>query len=71
MGTSPWENWGKRAPWALFGVAPVVMLATAYCVALLILWTGWRMFLPAEKTPFVPIDGWAIAYFGIGRLLYF
>lgn len=47
------------------------MLATAYCVALLILWTGWRMFLPAEKTPFVPIDGWAIAYFGIGRLLYF
>ena len=71
VGTSPWENWGKRAPWALFGVAPVVMLATAYCFALLILWTGWRMFLPAEKTPFVPIAGWAIAYFGIGRVLYF
>jgi hypothetical protein len=70
-GTSRWENWAKRAPWALFGVAPVVLLVMAYSVALLILWTGWRMFLPAEKTPFVPVDGWAMAYFAIGRVLYF
>lgn len=70
-GTSRWENWGRRAPWALFGVAPVVLLVMAYSIALLILWTGWGMFLPAEKTPFVPVDGWAIAYFGIGRVLYF
>lgn len=69
--SSRWENFGKRAPWAVFGVAPVALLAVSYCVALLILWTGWRMFLPAEKTPFVPIHGWAIAYFGVGRLLYF
>jgi hypothetical protein len=68
-GTPRWENWGKRAPW--FGLAPVVLLVMAYSVALLILWTGWRMFLPAEKTPFVPVDGWAMAYFAIGRLLYF
>ncbi|KAA6463288.1 hypothetical protein DYQ86_08210 [Acidobacteria bacterium AB60] len=65
------QRWGARAPWAVFGVAPVVALAAAYSVALLILWTGWQMFLPAEKTPFVPVDGWAIAYFGAGRMLYF
>lgn len=69
-GASQWESWGKRAPWAFFALGPVVMLVITYCVALVILWTGWRMFLPAERTPFVPIDGWAIAYFGIGRVLY-
>jgi hypothetical protein len=71
VATSRWENWGKQAPWALFGVAPVVVLAVAYSVALFILWSGWRMFLPTEKVPFVPVDGWAVAYFGIGRVLYF
>ena len=69
--TSRWEMWGARAPWAMFGVAPAAFLALAYSVAMLILWTGWRKFLPAEQTPFVPVDGWAIAYFGIGRVLYF
>jgi hypothetical protein len=28
------------------------------------------IFLPGEKTPFVRIDGLAIAYFGVGRMLY-
>jgi hypothetical protein len=69
--TSRWVDWSKQAPWALFGAVPLVVLAAAYFVALMILWSGWRIFLPAARTPFVPIDGWAIAYFGIGRLLYF
>jgi len=43
----------------------------AYAVACLILWSGWKMFLPGADTPFVPIDGFAIVYFQIGRLLYF
>lgn len=68
---SQWQSWGARAPWLLFGVAPLVLLAAAYSVALLILWSGWRIFLPAESTPFVPVSGWAIAYFGVGRMLYF
>jgi hypothetical protein len=35
------------------------------------LWSGWRIFLPGADTPFVPISGFAIAYFGVGRWLYF
>jgi hypothetical protein len=70
-GTSRMENWSARAPWAVFGIAPVGLLAVAYTVCLFILWSGWRMFLPAEQMPFVPVDGWAIFYFGVGRVLYF
>jgi hypothetical protein len=70
-GTSRWEKWGARAPWAVFGIAPMVLLAAAYLVSFVILWTGWRQFLPRQQTPFVAVDGWAIAYFSIGRLLYF
>lgn len=69
--TSRWEKWSRRAPWALFGVVPVAVLAGAYTAALLILWSGWRMFLPDEQTPFVPIHGWAVAWFGVGRMLYY
>jgi hypothetical protein len=65
------EIWSARAPWAVFGAAPVVLLAVSYSIAFFLLWSGWRMFLPAERMPFVPVTGWAIAYFGIGRLLYF
>lgn len=65
------ETWSARAPWAVFGVAPVVLLAAAYSVSLTILWTGWQMFLPKEQSPFVPVDGWAVVWFGVGRVLYF
>jgi hypothetical protein len=71
VATSRLETWGARAPWAVFGVAPVALLAAAYFVALMILWTGWQMFLPNERTPFVPVDGWALVWFGVGRVLYF
>jgi hypothetical protein len=65
------RSWCVRAPWAMFGLAPILFLAVAWCVALLILWSGWQIFLANSDTPFVPIDGFAIFYFGVGRLLYF
>jgi len=60
-----------RAPWAVFGFAPLAVLAGAWFVALAILWSGWKHFLPGADTPFVPIDGFAIVYFGVGRLVFF
>ena len=60
-----------QAPWVMFGLAPVCVLSAAWLVALLILWSGWKVFLPRTDTPFVPIKGFAIFYFGVGRLLYF
>lgn len=62
--------WSARAPRAVFGVGAVACLAAAYAVACTILWTGWRMFLPGAPTPFMPIDGAAVIYFGVGRMLY-
>ena len=60
-----------RAPWVMFGLVPLFLLAAAYCVACLILWSGWKMFLPEADTPFVRIDGFAVFYFGLGRLIYY
>lgn len=71
MEQSRFQSWCVRAPWAMFGLAPFVLLMVAYGVACVILWSGWKMFLPGADTPFVPIDGFAIFYFQAGRLLYF
>ena len=66
------QSWCVRAPWAMFGVAPILLLAAAWLVALFILWSGWQIFLPGADTPFVRIDGLReIFYFNVGRLLYF
>ena len=65
------QSWCVRAPWAMFGLVPILLLALAWCVALLILWSGWQIFLPGSDTPFVPTDGFSIFYFGVGRSLYF
>jgi hypothetical protein len=65
------QSWCVRAPWAMFGLVPILLLAAAWCIALLILWSGWQIFLANTDTPFVPIDGFASFYFGVGRLLYF
>ena len=71
------QSWCVRAPWAMFSLAPLLLLAVAWCVALLILWSGWKIFLPGADTPFVRIDGstitdgLAIMYFQFGRSLYF
>ncbi|MGH9528958.1 MAG: permease prefix domain 1-containing protein, partial [Terriglobales bacterium] len=69
--------WCVRAPWAMFGLAPLCLLAVAYVIACLILWFGWKIFLPGSDTPFVRINGLgtreelAIFYFQLGRLFYF
>jgi hypothetical protein len=66
------QSWCVRAPWATFGLAPLLLLAGAYFVACLILWSGWKIFLPGTDTPFVPIYEWReILYFNVGRLFYF
>ncbi len=64
-------SWSVRAPWAVFGIAPLSLLVGAYFVACFILWSGWTVFLPGAETPFVPVDGYASLYFGAGRFLYF
>ncbi len=63
--------WSARAPWLAFGIAPLLALAAAYSIALFLLWSGWHLFLADHSTPFVPVRGAAIPYFGLGRLLYF
>ena len=66
------QSWCVRWPWAMFGLAPLFLLAGAWVVALLILWSGWRLFLPGADTPFVPIyDMREFFYFNLGRSLYF
>ena len=69
------QSWAVRAPWAMFGLAPIGLLAVAWSVALLILWTGWNIFLPQADSPFAsnsgPIYGIENAYFQAGRLIYF
>ncbi|HEY4972588.1 MAG TPA: permease prefix domain 1-containing protein [Steroidobacteraceae bacterium] len=66
------QSWSARVPWAMFALAPLLLLAAAYLIAGVILWSGWTMFLPAADTPFGPrLHGFAVVYFGIGKLLYF
>lgn len=68
-------SWSARAPWVPFGVAPVMLLAAAWFAALLILWTGWQIFLPRAETPFVEQPGSIFrlenVYFQLGRMMYF
>jgi hypothetical protein len=71
IGQRQFRSWCARAPWAVFCVAPLSLLAGAYAVAGLILWSGWKLFLPAADTPFVRLHGLAILYFGVGKLVYF
>ena len=70
------QSWCGRAPWAMFGLAPLFFLAGAYFVACFYLWCGWKIFLPGADTPFGggptgPIYGFANIYFQAGRLYYF
>jgi hypothetical protein len=46
------QSWCVRAPWAVFGLGPLALLATAWFAALLLLWFGWQHFLPGVDTPF-------------------
>jgi|SRR5579859_2337922 len=71
------QSWSARAPWAMFGLAPLLYLAGAYFVACFILWSGWKMFLPGADTPFggptspIPIYALQNIYFQTGKMIYF
>jgi len=65
------RSWMARAPWAVLGAGPVLGLAVGWSVALLILWSGDTWFLEGSQTPIVPLHGFAIAYFDLGRVLYY
>lgn len=76
IGRMQFRSWTVRAPWATFGVAPLLVLAGAYFIALFILWSGWKMFLPGAETPFGvrvsgPIYSLENIYFQTGRMIYF
>lgn len=65
------RSWCARAPWAIFGVAPLLLLAGTWCIALFILWSGWNLFMPGVATPFIRLNGMhEVLYFGIGRLIF-
>jgi hypothetical protein len=67
------QSWSVRAPWATFGLAPIIFLAGAWFVALFILWSGWTIFLPGADTPFGGhhLYRFANLYFQADRALYF
>jgi hypothetical protein len=75
-GSLRFHSWCVRAPWAVFGLAPPVLLAGAYLIACLYLWSGWKIFLPGADTPFgVRWTGPPYAlqnlYFQFGKFYYF
>ena len=67
------QAWSARAPWAFFGLVPVLTLAAAWAVAFFILWSGWQIFLPGADTPFGSgrVYGFANLYFQAGKAIYF
>ncbi len=71
-GSVQFRSWCVRAPWAIFGLGPVFLLAGAYLIALFMLWSGWKMFLPGADTPFRgPVYGFENIYFQAVRFLFF
>jgi hypothetical protein len=70
-----WERFHSacvRAPWAIFSLAPLSLLAGCYIAACLILWAGWTVLLPGSITPFGggPHHGLANLYFQFGKYFY-
>jgi hypothetical protein len=66
------QSWSARAPWAVFGLAPLLILSAAWFIALLILWSGWQIFLPGADTPFgaARVDSFGNLYFQLGKAIY-
>jgi hypothetical protein len=71
--SAKFHSWCVGAPWAMFGLAPVFLLAGAYFGACLILWSGWRIFLPGADSPFGGhrLQGVANLYFQFGKYYYY
>lgn len=70
------HSWCVRAPWAVFGLAPLLLLAVAYFIACLYLWSVWTIFLPGAVTPFGvrsagPPYGFENLSFQLGKFYYF
>jgi hypothetical protein len=74
MDERQFQSWCARAPWAMFGVTPLLFLAGAYFLACLYLWWGWTIFKPGADTPFGspmgPMYGLANIYFQAGKFYY-
>ncbi len=72
IGSVAFHSFCMRAPWVIFSLAPVSLLAGGYFVACLILWAGWKIFLPGADSPFGggPRHGFANLYFQFGKYFY-
>jgi hypothetical protein len=68
------QSWCARAPWVMFGFAPLICLGAAYLVACLYLWCGWKVFLPGADSPFgataAPTYSFDNIYFQVGKFYY-
>ena len=70
------HSWCLRAPWAVFGLGPLLFLAGGYLIACLYLWSIWTIFLPGADTPFGvrspgPAYGFENLSFQFGKFYYF
>jgi hypothetical protein len=70
------HSWCVRAPWVVFGLAPLLLLAGAYFIACLYLWSVWTIFLPGADSPFGvrssgPPYGFENLFFQFGKFYYF
>ena len=69
------QSWSTRTPWAVFGLAPILLLSASYFAACFYLWCGWNLFLPVANTPFGShggsVFGLSNLYFQAGKLFYF
>ncbi|HEV2709237.1 MAG TPA: hypothetical protein VGU67_03410 [Edaphobacter sp.] len=66
------QSWSARAPWAMFGVVPLLLLAAAWYVALFLSWSGLQILLPGAHTLFggSPSYGFTHLYFAIDRAFF-
>ena len=65
------QAWCVRAPWAIFGLAPILLLSAAQFIAVRILLSGIPKFMRnSTATPFAHHE-WFFVWFCIGLIIYF
>jgi hypothetical protein len=69
------QSWSARAPWAVFSLTPLLLLAAFWFIALCLLRLGWQNFLPGASTPFDTLGPHTFfdplnIYFQLDRALY-